>query len=153
MTGRFWGRTLCCALLSGGFWGLIPDRGAIALSLDCADLTAFADSGEAPATLKGAAFCGESLRPGGQKARHCAWAHPYRAPEAVGNAEILSERIESCLKATADQSPDARVNHPDSYDLRRWRMNGQTISLSIKDKAARGQTFVFLTITDPAADD
>ena len=66
---------------------------------------------------------------------------------------MLSERIASCLKATADQNSDTRVNHPDSYDLNRWRVDGRTITLSVKDKAARGQTFVFLTITDPAAGD
>ncbi len=125
---------------------------ADAVSKDCEKLVSFAERADATLALDGAAFCGTSVRPGGAAARHCAWAYPYRAPQATMAAETLGQRVKRCLDALPDGTPDTRVNHPDSYDLKRWRSGKRVITLSVKDKAARRETFVFLTVTDPLPD-
>ena len=58
-------------------------------------------------------------------------------------AESLWSGIARC-EPGGPAGPDARVNHPDSYDLREWIADSGTWSVSVKDKGALGQTLVFL---------
>ena len=92
-----------------------------------------------------AGICARSLTLSGGSQIHCRWPFEYRAPSAVNAFEALSTAVATCLNIApiADQP----VNHPDFYELRTYRVDGQDIGVSLKDKAALQQTYVFLRIS------
>lgn len=75
--------------------------------------------------------------------RTCFWSFPLRSSQAIEWANDLWRKVQSCGEGTI-QAPDQQVNHPDSYDLRRWRTDSGTFYISVKDKGALNQTLVFL---------
>ncbi len=76
----------------------------------------------------------------------CHWTFPYRDAAATTAFEALDEDIRQCFKEAMALPADSAVNHPDSYQLRRYRHGKLVISASLKDKAALGQSLVFLRI-------
>lgn len=90
--------------------------------------------------------CTTSRTLGGQNAQHCRWPFAFRAIEARTAFEELSSHVASCLEPEAVQTNDSPVNHPDTYELRVFSVARGTISVSLKDKGALQQTFVFLRV-------
>ena len=86
--------------------------------------------------------CSVSLNLSGEQANTCRWPFDYRAPEATLAFTALLDAATECLgtEAVADQG----VNHPDSYDLRTFDTDQIQVAISIKDKGALQQTYVFL---------
>ena len=99
-----------------------------------------------PAALPGAESCRLSLTPGGQRAYHCAWRFAYRDGGAQAAFDEFTQALESCFGERARISRDQAVNHPDFYDLRRYRLDTAAVTVSIKDKIARDSTYVFLRV-------
>ena len=88
--------------------------------------------------------CQTYLSQSGSEGASCAWTFPYRAKEAVEFYDRARREIARChLKAPASAS-DLRVNHPDSYDLEEFVGEDGTMSVSLKDKGALGNSFVFI---------
>lgn len=91
--------------------------------------------------------CSMSLDLSGARAQNCHWPFTYRAPEATEAFDAVLNATAACLgvQPVADQD----VNHPDSYDLRTFHTDTAQIAVSIKDKGALQQTYVFLRISTP----
>ncbi|MDH3665933.1 MAG: hypothetical protein OEN23_03295 [Paracoccaceae bacterium] len=92
---------------------------------------------------RGAEECGRSVNLAGQTAVHCAWAFALRAPEARAFFDGVAGSVTTCFGTEIKPIRDLGVNHPDSYDLRQYRIEDVTLSISLKDKAALGKTYVF----------
>lgn len=88
--------------------------------------------------------CGTSMAPTGEISRHCHWSFDYRSAAAKDAFAATFDAATSCLaqKETSQSAPD--VNHPDSYDLRAFEVDGGTLSVSLKDKGQLQQTLIFL---------
>lgn len=68
----------------------------------------------------------------------------YRNAGAEALASKLWSGLMTC-RAGQERAEDLPVNHPDSYLLKIWDIETGIYRLSIKDKAALGATFVFLS--------
>ncbi|WP_299554413.1 hypothetical protein [uncultured Tateyamaria sp.] len=112
----------------------------------CADLTALTDHTTTEiALLDGTpGTCTTSLDLTGARAINCRWPFDYRADAAMDAFIALLNATEHCLNA--DGVTDQDVNHPDSYDLRTFDTETAQVSVSIKDKGALQQTYVFLRV-------
>ena len=108
----------------------------------------FAGSVTQPA-LPGAPACDLAQGLGGAREYHCAWAFEYRAPKAADLFNTYDADIRACLINPQKAKADAEVNHPDSYVLYQYLTDGITIAISLKDKAALQETYVFLRIHGP----
>ncbi|WP_299196364.1 hypothetical protein [uncultured Tateyamaria sp.] len=109
----------------------------------CADLTARTTTEIAlPDGTPGT--CSTSLDLSGAQAINCRWPFDYRADAATAAFTALLNATTQCLNT--DGVTDQGVNHPDSYDLRIFQTEAAQISVSIKDKGALQQTYVFLRI-------
>lgn len=97
-------------------------------------------------TLAGAAFCAMSRVDTGGRALHCAWPFEYRDPLATAAFDGFAGDILSCANSTDIMLEDRPVNHPDTFVQRQFAMNDIVISLSLKDKTALGETYVFVGI-------
>lgn len=95
------------------------------------------------------ATCKQSLMLSGDRQIHCSWAFDYRAEAAKHAFDRLSKDVAACLGNDARMIEDQDVNHPDFYDLTSFETDEQTIAVSLKDKAALQQTYVFLRVTAP----
>ncbi len=93
------------------------------------------------------AICSFSLDTRGTKSANCNWAFSYRSAEATGTFKDKLAMLSVCADKASGIVTDQSVNHPDFYDLRLMRIAGGEVGLSIKDKAAIQQTFVFLRLT------
>lgn len=93
--------------------------------------------------------CTHSLMLSGGAQVHCGWAFPYRDPAATTVFEHLVTTVTNCLGEAARMTADQDVNHPDFYDLRTFQLNGREIGVSLKDKAALSETYVFLRVAVP----
>jgi hypothetical protein len=93
--------------------------------------------------------CTRSLVLSGGSQLNCGWAFTYRAPAASEAFENLIATITDCLGAAAHVTADLNVNHPDFYDLQTFRLEGQEIGISLKDKASLSETYIFLRVTLP----
>lgn len=89
------------------------------------------------------AYCTPYLTLSGVEGVVCQWDFPYRAPSAILLEERLRNQIQTCRRINA-VLVDTPVNHPDSYNLRRWITQEAIYSLSIKDKGRLQSTFIFL---------
>jgi len=67
----------------------------------------------------------------------------YRSTAATDAFERLNDAVIACLGPDATITQYQSVNHPDFYDLRLYLMADQEIGVSLKDKAALQQTYVF----------
>jgi hypothetical protein len=92
------------------------------------------------------ADCHRSLSETGAKQLHCKWGFEYRDKAARRFFESLIADVADCLGPKAVRGNDLGVNHPDSYDLRIFRLKGLEYAVSLKDKGALQQTFVFLRV-------
>lgn len=112
----------------------------------CADLTALtkgtATNISLPSGTQG--ICTTSLDLSGARALNCRWPFAYRAKAATETFLLLVDDTARCLNT--DGLTDQGVNHPDSYDLRTFNTDSAQVSISIKDKGALQQTFIFLRV-------
>lgn len=109
----------------------------------CDALTAFA-AGQRPDN----ATCTTSRVLGGGTSTDCYWAFDFRADAAIAFFDAQADLLRHCADGPVTVE-GATVNHPDSYDQLTADINGQAVSLSLKDKGALGQTLVFLRVTQP----
>ena len=96
-----------------------------------------------------APVCTRSLLLGGGTQLHCGWVFPYRAAAANVAFQHLLNTVARCLGDKAHATPDPDVNHPDFYDLHTFRLGEREVGVSLKDKAARAETHIFLRIVFP----
>jgi len=89
------------------------------------------------------AVCSSYLTSSATTGVSCYWSHPYRSPSAEDQASAMWEMLTKCTDGNL-LTPDAQVNHPDSYDLREWAHEKGVYAISIKDKAGQDRTLVFL---------
>lgn len=111
----------------------------------CASLTDQHATLALPDGTKGT--CSTSLDLSGARAQNCRWPFAYRAPEATEAFNAVLQATTACLDVQPVSDQD--VNHPDSYDLRTFHTDTAQIAVSIKDKGALQQTYVFLRIAAP----
>lgn len=119
----------------------------------CADIRALDASSQEPVleltTAGPPPKCTRSLMLSGGVQLHCGWAFAYRASEAKDAFEGLIAEVTECFGDDARVTSDLDVNHPDFYDLQTFQLGGQEIGVSLKDKAALAETYVFLRVTLP----
>jgi len=138
-------RMLCAAFIS---------LGAVACAADtlCVDIKALANPQTSrplklPAALSGeTGTCRTSLAMSGATDVHCSWSFGYRAQAAEIVFRGLLDAVTACLGPDAVMTTDTSVNHPDTYTLRTFSLDGQEISLSLKDKGALQQSLVFVRV-------
>ena len=90
--------------------------------------------------------CSLAQHQGGRQTYLCHWHFSYRDKAATEAFERLDTAIQSCRGGLPQLPPDTAVNHPDSYDLHRYRYGNSVISLALKDKAGLGQSLLFMRI-------
>ena len=113
----------------------------------CAPLLQFiAHSAPGPplAPMASPVTCDQALSEDGSVQVFCYWGFPLRDPAAIDTADRFARDILRCLPGAGPLPADSGVNHPDSYDLRRFRRDAVIISVSVKDKTALNRTLVFL---------
>jgi hypothetical protein len=88
--------------------------------------------------------CAPSRGLGGTVALHCAWPFEYRSMQALDAFDYLLGQVAACANPIA--ADPSSVSHPDSYDLRQFSSGMGVISVSLKDKGALNQTYVFLRV-------
>ena len=86
--------------------------------------------------------CSRSLDLRGVWSVTCGWGYAYRSDDASEAFHVLLDLIEVCGRYIGEDT--AQVNHPDSYALHMFSIQETQISVSIKDKGALAQTWVFL---------
>ena len=96
-------------------------------------------------TLAGASYCLVTKR-SKRSSYLCGWAFPYRAEHAYDRFEALVRDVDACIGRRAALHIDQSVNHPDYYALRRFETTQADVSVSVKDKSALGNTFVFIRV-------
>lgn len=90
--------------------------------------------------------CALAQQQGGRQTYLCHWQFDYRDKAATDAFSQLDTAIQSCRGGLAPLPRDTAVNHPDSYDLHRYRHGNSIISLALKDKAELAQSLLFLRI-------
>ncbi|WP_415918984.1 hypothetical protein [Tateyamaria sp. SN6-1] len=112
----------------------------------CADLTVLIDGTATDIALPFGTqgTCTTSLDLTGARSLNCRWPFDYRAKGATDTFTDLLDVTTKCLNT--DGLSDQGVNHPDSYDLRTFNTDSAQVSISIKDKGALQQTFIFLRV-------
>ena len=100
---------------------------------------------DATLVLDGASFCAVT-RKSNRSWYHCGWEFPYRAQQAYDTFDAFVARVNDCVGQRATLYSDQSVNHPDYYSLRRYEMEQADVSVSVKDKGALGNTFVFIRV-------
>lgn len=125
--------------------------GTSAMAGFCEDLQSF-EAQSVPMSLalpeSGAlTTCSRSLQLSGGTQVHCGWAFPYRAEEARSAFQAVLEAVSQCPGGALLGKEDPDVNHPDSYDLQTFRLSAFEIGVSLKDKGALGETYVFVRIS------
>ncbi len=117
--------------------------GSAAFAGDCGALARFATVGEVPVLQASEPSCSRSRLLGGAASEDCFWAFPFRSEAAKGSFRQLATDLQACATEPT-RTETATVNHPDSFDQITGRVSGVTLSLSLKDKGALGQTLVVL---------
>ena len=120
----------------------------------CARLTKLSEtSGRQTATFElqsdgqNAVTCAPALGQNGTRSLHCAWPFAYRSGQGADAFDAMLVAVADC--AVQIPSTPSKVNHPDSYDLRQFQMGTTTVSVSLKDKSALSQTYLFLRVERP----
>ena len=124
--------------IAAALFGLVPLGAQADTSSFCASLgteDAFAN-----------AECSTSLVLGGGTSFDCSWGFDYRSAEATQAFISLVDKVATCGALITAQ--DQQVSHPDSYDLRQYSVDGKEVSVSLKDKGALNQTYVFFRSVD-----
>lgn len=91
--------------------------------------------------------CSTALALSGETSKHCAWPFDYRSEAATQAFEALVTAVPACLELDVAAADDQDVNHPDFYDLRVFNPAQGEVGISLKDKGALQQTYVFLRVT------
>ncbi len=76
----------------------------------------------------------------------CRWVYAYRDKRAYDDYDGFAGSLRQCFGAMAKEHVDRNVNHPDFYAARRYVMAQGEVKVSVKDKAALGSTFVFISV-------
>ncbi|WP_299846119.1 hypothetical protein [uncultured Roseovarius sp.] len=105
----------------------------------------FAD-GKPDDLLREVESCDLSRDETGMQTYLCTWKFHYRAPGAAAVFDVLNRLIPVCVRGVKSLPEDTDVNHPDSYELRRYQRGKVVISTSLKDKAELEQTLTFLRL-------
>ena len=133
--------------------GLLCAAGSVAQADLCREVRALdAQSGPVMLALPNTGDtvdCTRSLMLSGGSQLHCGWAFPYRAAAAKQAFEHLVAAVADCVGAAAQLQKGLNINHPDYYDLQTFRLEGQEFGVSLKDKAALSETYVFLRVSLP----
>jgi hypothetical protein len=90
--------------------------------------------------------CKPVLTQAGVTAQHCAWGFEYRSNESAEFFETLFWAVSQCIGVGTKAEQDQSVSHPDFYDLRVFSTQEGEVGVSIKDKGALQQTYVFLRV-------
>lgn len=93
------------------------------------------------------ATCRVSTDLSGANSVNCHWPFAYRAETATAAFADLNAALGACTNAGDAPAQDQPVNHPDSYELRIFQTITGEVGLSLKDKAALQQGYVFLRAT------
>ncbi|MGI9508707.1 MAG: hypothetical protein ACR2QJ_05080 [Geminicoccaceae bacterium] len=95
--------------------------------------------------LEGSADCAvrQLIR---NKSYFCTWEFPHRDANAYATFEALAQALQGCIGDRATASDDQNVNHPDFYDSRIFLLETVKVAVSVKDKSALGNTFVFVFV-------
>lgn len=88
--------------------------------------------------------CARAVGLNGARSLHCAWPFAYRSVQGTSAFDAMLAAVGDC--AVSIPTEPSRVNHPDSYELRQFRLGGATVSVSLKDKSALARTYLFLRI-------
>ena len=96
-------------------------------------------------TLAGASYCFVTKK-SKRSFYHCGWEFPYRAKPAYDTFDEFDRGVNECIGQHATLHTDQSVNHPDYYASRRYEMEQAEVSVSVKDKSARSNTFVFIRV-------
>lgn len=99
-----------------------------------------------PVALPGAEHCAVSLQLSGKRLYQCRWRFGFRDAAAAETFAALNRDVSACLGGAVTAATDKPVNHPDTYDQRRYRTGATGIAVSLKDKSALGITYLFLQI-------
>lgn len=94
------------------------------------------------------ASCDTLVTFGASPSRFCRWQFDYRAADSETIFSNLTSAFETCFGADSTRPADQSVNHPDTYHLRQFELDGWVVSVSLKDKAGLQASFVFLRV-DP----
>lgn len=99
-----------------------------------------------PPLLPDAENCRQVQLISGDPAIYCTWGFHYREADAYDTFRTFNVSLRQCLGQGADSGNDLPVNHPDTYEQAVFHLGQTTISVSLKDKAELGRTFVFVGI-------
>lgn len=88
------------------------------------------------------ALCSTYTNQGAGTSVSCYWDFPFRDDAANRQATMLWSMLQRC-HVGVKSTPDLRVNHPDSYRLKEWKVGSRLYSVSVKDKGALNKTLVF----------
>ncbi|WP_152912319.1 hypothetical protein [Candidatus Rhodobacter oscarellae] len=109
----------------------------------CAALRDFI-AGPAIAVLSGAT-CRDALTETGAGG-FCQWGYAYRSEAARAGFARQVAKLTECFPDAAPQPSPHRVNHPDTHDVRLFDLGDTRITISLKDKARLGKSFVFMQV-------
>ena len=99
-----------------------------------------------PLVLNGAKDCAMARSLSGERVYHCTWMFAYREAGAYGTFGTFNRSLQECFGERAELSRDRSVNHPDYYDQRQYQLGQVKVTLSIKDKSALRNTYVFVRV-------
>lgn len=97
--------------------------------------------------LANATSCRLALQLGGKKQLICSWQFNYRDTLATEQFIKLNSQLRTYSRETSTVIEDLDVNHPDFYDLKTYTQTETVLAVSLKDKAALDQTYVFLRVS------
>lgn len=110
------------------------------------DATAQSTGAVTSRPLAGSEKCTMSRSETGANAYHCIWGFPYRDAAASAFFGAVDEDLRGCFADSAEVANDQGVNHPDTYDQRRYGLDDVVVTVSLKDKSALRRTYVFLGV-------
>jgi hypothetical protein len=99
-----------------------------------------------PAPFESKVKCQLPMTLKGGIAHHCGWPFAFRTSEARAAFEAMLDSVKECMGEGAEVTTDLGANHPDTYDLKTFHTESGTVRVSLKDKGALQQTYVFLRI-------
>lgn len=110
---------------------------------DCNALSRFAEHGESFALNGGLPNCSSSKALGGGSSDDCYWRFEYRSERAIAGFAKLASLLKACSTQLVSEA-EPGVNHPDSYEQLQATYSTVELSLSLKDKAALSESYIFL---------
>ena len=77
---------------------------------------------------------------------YCMNAFQYRSNTAITRFEGEVASIQDCFPGDAALPAPNGVNHPDTHNVRMFLVDQARITVSLKDKAQHGKSYVFLQV-------